>query len=89
MRRAIQTSRSSTTSLGVSRWYLAITNAIEVVSEDERNDLASMIKEMPPILSQILKNEERSLGQRRRSSKTEFGWFFEVVEWSSKTTWGA
>jgi hypothetical protein len=62
--------------LGVSGRHLAITNTIEVVNEDERNDLALMsgpLKEMPPILSQILKNEERSLGEMRRSSKTEFG----------------
>jgi hypothetical protein len=43
-----------------------------------------------PILSQVLKNQERSLGMRRRSSRSKVGVSFECLEWPAKPRgeWG-
>jgi hypothetical protein len=49
--------------------------------------MSDSLKEMPPILSQMLKNEERSLGER--SFRSEFECLFKV-EWLAEIEkrWG-
>jgi hypothetical protein len=44
-----------------------------------------------PFLSQVLKNQERSLGMRRRSSKSEVEVYFQVLEWPAEIEegWGS
>jgi hypothetical protein len=46
--------------------------------------MSGSLKEMSLILAQVLKNRDRMLGERRRSSRSEFECLFEVEEWPSK-----
>jgi hypothetical protein len=43
-----------------------------------------LTKEMARILSQMLKDVERSLGMRRRSSRSKVECFFKILEWSTE-----
>jgi hypothetical protein len=53
--------------------FSRVTNTNEIIGEDEQSALASewLTLRFAPILSQVLKNQERSLGIRRRSSRFE------------------
>jgi hypothetical protein len=55
----------------------------EIVSEDERSALAHVSGSLNDLLesSQLLKNQERSLGVRRRSSRSEVQVYFQVKKW--------
>jgi hypothetical protein len=47
-----------------------------------------LTKGFAPILYQVLKNQERSLGMRRRSTRSEVEVYFKLLEWPAKVKWG-
>jgi hypothetical protein len=55
-----------------------VTGMNDIVGEDEQSAHSSewLTQGYAPILSQVLKNQERSLGMRRRSSRSKVEVYF-------------
>jgi hypothetical protein len=84
-RRAIQTFQSSAHQM-TSREWIPKSNKHNRGRQWRWMECCSCLNEwltqgMAPFLSQMVKNVERHLEMRRRSSRSKVEWFFKVVEW--------